>query len=75
MLRGRVSQWETYLRSRTITWAETEHGLLTMLRFRWPVQADYFARRLATGDLTGIASAADNNKGWRDAHYWLDRLS
>jgi hypothetical protein len=49
--------------------------LLTMLRFRWAVQADYFARRLATGDLTGITSSADNEKGLEDARQWLVRLS
>lgn len=66
---------ETYLESRTITRAEVEHGLLTMLRFRWAVQADYFARRLAAGDLTGIISDADNEKGLEDARQWLVRLS
>jgi homoserine kinase type II len=66
---------ETYLESRTVTRAEVEHGLLTMLRFRWAVQADYFARRLATGDLTGITSSADNEKGLEDARQWLVRLS
>ncbi len=66
---------EAYLESRTVTRAEVEHGLLTMLRFRWAVQADYFARRLATGDLTGIISDADNEKGLEDARQWLVRLS
>jgi len=45
-----------------------------MLRFRWAVQADYFARRIATGDLTGIESAAENESGLADAHAWLGRL-
>jgi homoserine kinase type II len=66
---------ETYLESRTVTRAEIAHGLPTMLRFRWAVQADYFARRLATGDLTGITSSADNEKGLDDARQWLARLS
>ena len=66
---------ETYLESRTVTEAELAHGLPMMLRFRWAVQADYFARRLATDDLTGIASAADNEKGLADARHWLVRLS
>jgi homoserine kinase type II len=46
---------------------EIERGLKAMLRFRWGVQADYFARRIATGDLTGIADAGENEKGLEDA--------
>ena len=38
----------------------------TMLRFRWAVQADYFARRVATGDLTGTDDAG-NARGLSDA--------
>jgi len=52
-----------------------EHGLPTMLRFRWAAQADYFARRLTAGDLTGITSSADNEKGLADARQWLARWS
>ncbi|MBP2326264.1 homoserine kinase type II [Kibdelosporangium banguiense] len=66
---------ETYLESQTVTETEVEHGLPTMLRFRWAVQADYFARRLIAGDLTGITSSADNEKGLADARQWLTRLS
>jgi Ser/Thr protein kinase RdoA (MazF antagonist) len=47
--------------------AEVEEGLLAMLRLRWAVQADYFARRLAENDLTGIEGEADNRKGLDDA--------
>ncbi|WP_433831033.1 phosphotransferase enzyme family protein [Actinoplanes sp. CA-015351] len=47
--------------------SELERGLPTMIRFRWAVQADYFARRIATGELTGITSQADNEKGLADA--------
>jgi Ser/Thr protein kinase RdoA (MazF antagonist) len=36
-------------------------------------QADYFARRLVTGDLTGIAGTAGNLKGLADAHRGLLR--
>lgn len=50
-------------------------GLLVMLRFRHAVQADYFAHRLLTGDLTGIDSAAENELGLADARRWLARLS
>jgi homoserine kinase type II len=42
-----------------------------MLRFRWAVQADYFARRLVEGDLTGIADAAANERGLEDARRGL----
>ena len=36
-------------------------------RFRWAVQADYFARRIDGNDLTGIAGPQDNEKGLEDA--------
>ena len=65
---------ESYLDQGIVPRAEIERGLLVMLRFRWAVQADYFARRIVTGDLTGIASAADNEVGLADARYWLGRL-
>jgi homoserine kinase type II len=42
---------------------EVAIGLLPLLRFRWAVQADYFARRIASSDLTGIADQAENHKG------------
>ena len=42
-----------------------------MARMRWAVQADYFARRIATDDRTGIESAADNEKGLEDARRGL----
>ncbi|MEV4313277.1 phosphotransferase [Actinocrispum sp. NPDC049592] len=58
---------EAYLERGVVTEAEAELGLLTMVRFRWAVQADYFARRLTTGDLTGVTSSADNEKGLEDA--------
>jgi hypothetical protein len=41
------------------------------LRFRRAVQADYFARRIAEHDLTGITGPADNEKGLDDARRWL----
>ncbi|WP_433496132.1 phosphotransferase enzyme family protein [Micromonospora sp. CA-248089] len=66
---------EAYLENKTMTRAEVEHGLPAMLRFRWAVQADYFARRLVTDDLTGITSMADNDVGLENAHRWLDRLA
>jgi homoserine kinase type II len=58
---------ETYLAAGVLSTAETEEGLALMLRFRWAVQADYFARRIAGNDLTGIAGPQDNEKGMEDA--------
>jgi homoserine kinase type II len=46
-------------------------GLPAMLTFRWAVQADYFARRIASNDLTGLADAAENHKGLDDARLRL----
>ena len=62
---------DAYLRSAIVTAAEVDRALPTMLRFRWAVQADYFARRIANHDLTGITGPADNEKGLEDARRWL----
>ncbi len=62
---------EAYLERGPLPRAEVDGGLAAMTRFRWAVQADYFARRLATGDLTGIAGAAENEKGLADARAGL----
>lgn len=50
--------------------AELGH-LDALLRFRWSLQAWYFSKRLASGDLTGIESTADNRKGLEDARAGL----
>lgn len=42
-----------------------------LLRFRWAVQADYFARRIWRHDLTGIAGPSENDDGLADARYFL----
>jgi hypothetical protein len=42
-----------------------------MVRFRWAVQADYFARRIAYGDRTGSSGPADNQAGLEDARRHL----
>lgn len=60
-----------YLAQGGLAESEVERGLGVLLRFRWAVQADYFARRLVERDLTGIADDAGNEKGINDAHYWL----
>ncbi|WP_412544157.1 phosphotransferase [Longispora sp. K20-0274] len=63
-----------YLRGGVLGAAEVERGLVTMLRFRWAVQADYFARRVLAGDLTGIDGPDGNERGLEHARLWLDRL-
>jgi Ser/Thr protein kinase RdoA (MazF antagonist) len=64
-----------YLSGGPLTKEEVGDGLEPMLRFRWAVQADYFARRLATDDLTGIADPAENERGLEDARRGLARLA
>lgn len=46
--------------------AELAH-LPVLLRLRWAVQADYFARRTVDNDLTGIDGPAGNAEGLADA--------
>jgi len=46
---------------------EIEAALPVMLRFCWAVQADFFAQRITTGDLTGVVDPADNWRGLHDA--------
>ncbi|GAB3827142.1 phosphotransferase enzyme family protein [Dactylosporangium cerinum] len=53
--------------------AELRDALPVLLRFRYAVQADYFARRIVMNDLTGIAGGADNERGLEDARRGLHR--
>jgi homoserine kinase type II len=46
---------------------EIEAHVSAMLAWRWAVQADYFARRIADGDRTGIADREGNREGFADA--------
>ncbi len=62
---------DAYLQHGLIGDGEVAAGLLPMLRFRWAVQADYFARRLGANDLTGIADRRGNVKGLHDARRHL----
>lgn len=48
---------------------ECDAALPTMLRFRWAVQADYFAYRISVGDMTGISSEDEN---WQGLHHARD---
>jgi Ser/Thr protein kinase RdoA (MazF antagonist) len=57
----------SYQAAGILTAAEVEHGLAPMLRFRWAVQANYFAWRIAGNNLTGISGPQDNEKGLEDA--------
>jgi Ser/Thr protein kinase RdoA (MazF antagonist) len=62
---------EAYLRAGVLPAAEVRQGLAAMLRFRFAVQADYFARRIVTNDLTGIGGPGDNERGLADARRLL----
>jgi homoserine kinase type II len=64
---------EAYLASAALSRAEAEAGLALMLRFRWAVQADYFASRITSNDLTGISGPQENEKGLEDARRALSR--
>jgi Ser/Thr protein kinase RdoA (MazF antagonist) len=54
-----------------LTEREIADGLPVLLRFRWAVQADYFARRITANDLTGITGPEENEKGLDDARLAL----
>lgn len=62
---------EAYLGEGVFRRGEVDEGLAPMLAFRWAVQADYFARRIADNDLTGITGPQDNEKGLEDARRFL----
>jgi homoserine kinase type II len=62
---------QAYLSEGMLRAAEVEHGLVVMLRFRWAVQANYFAWRIFENDLTGISGPEENEKGLRDARDFL----
>jgi Ser/Thr protein kinase RdoA (MazF antagonist) len=58
---------DAYLAAGPVGRDELAAALPTMLRFRWAVQADYFAHRLRTDDRTGIADPRENWVGLYDA--------
>ena len=62
---------DAYRAAGPLTAAQLADGLPVMLRFRWAVQADYFAWRIAENDLTGIAGPEENEKGLEDARRFL----
>jgi aminoglycoside phosphotransferase (APT) family kinase protein len=57
----------SYMTGGVLTADEVAAGLSPFVRFRWAVQADYFAHRLVTDDRTGISDPAENEKGLADA--------
>jgi Ser/Thr protein kinase RdoA (MazF antagonist) len=64
----------SYLDGGMIGRGEVDAGLLPLLRFRWAVQANYFAWRIATNNLTGISGPEDNEAGLEDARLSLREL-
>jgi len=60
-----------YLDTGMLGAAEVEHGLAALLRFRWAVQANYFAWRITGNNLTGISGPQENEKGLEDARRFL----
>jgi homoserine kinase type II len=62
---------DAYLAEGVLNGAEVDAALPAMLRFRWAVQADYFARRIWNDDLTGIETRDENEKGLEDARLAL----
>jgi homoserine kinase type II len=58
---------DAYLSAGLLTAREVTDGLPVMLRFRWAVQAAYFASRITANDLTGITGPEENEKGLEDA--------
>jgi homoserine kinase type II len=53
---------------------EVHATLPTMLRFRWAVQADYFAQRIRANDRTGLADPSENWAGLHDARDALAQM-
>jgi homoserine kinase type II len=62
---------DAYLATAALTAGEVDGALRPIARLRWAVQADYFAIRIATDDLTGVDGRADNEKGLEDARQGL----
>ncbi|GAA1371289.1 phosphotransferase enzyme family protein [Catellatospora chokoriensis] len=60
-----------YVRTGALGEDEIERGLDVFHRFRWAVQADYFAGRIATRDMTGIEDVRGNEMGILAAREFL----
>jgi homoserine kinase type II len=61
-----------YVAAAPVSRDEVEAALPTLLRFRYAVQADYFAHRIWVGDRTGIDDPAENHEGLRAARTGLE---
>jgi Ser/Thr protein kinase RdoA (MazF antagonist) len=62
---------DAYQAAALLSGREIAEGLPVTLRFRWAVQADYFAWRITANDLTGITGPEENEKGLEDARLAL----
>jgi homoserine kinase type II len=60
-----------YAETGALALEEIERALPVLARVRWAVQADYFAKRIAADDLTGIDDRSGNEKGLEDARRGL----
>jgi Ser/Thr protein kinase RdoA (MazF antagonist) len=60
-----------YLDEGTLGPDELQRGLAPMLRFRWAVQANYFAWRITESNLTGITGPEENERHLEDARRFL----
>lgn len=63
---------EAYLSASPVTRDEVEAALPTLLRFRYAVQADYFAHRVWVDDRRGVAGPEDNLRGLHHARDHFD---
>jgi Ser/Thr protein kinase RdoA (MazF antagonist) len=74
--RHRTALVDGYATLPVLAAAEIERTLVPMFRLRLAVQADYFARRIAMNDMTGITDASENEDGLehprRELLEWLD---
>lgn len=66
-----ASMIDAYRAAGQLTEREITDSLPVMHRFRWAVQADYFAWRTTASDLTGITGPEENEKGLEDARQAL----
>ena len=62
---------DAYLATGALSTEEVQRALRPMAAQRGAVQADYFAKRIATNDLTGIDDANGNEEGLEDARRML----
>jgi hypothetical protein len=65
--RNRTALVDAYATLHVLEAVEIERTLVAMLLLRWAVQADYFAGRIATNDMTGITDESENEQGLDDA--------